>query len=458
MRLDLEIFPKDFLWGTATSAYQIEGAWNLGGKGISVWDTFSHTDGNIYNNQNGDNACDFYRFYKKDIDLMSELGYKALRLSISWTRIYPDKRGKINKKGIEYYRNVLRLLKERNIVTVVTLYHWDLPQFLENEGGWRNRATVDAFVKYAETCFIELDDFADYWITFNEPSVISYMGHFTGEMAPGLKDLEAAIGTIHNLNIAHGMAIKKLREIRPNSKIGMAIDRPIAEALDPEKISDLYAKRVADELYYYVFTDPSLLGDYPASFYEVIQRNKLDVVVSEKDLDLIYGKPDFLGLNYYTRIIVESDQDSPLHFSVVEGPLEKTEMGWELYPDGLFHAMNDIRKRYGDIPILITENGRSSKDILKDNQIDDSERISYLIDHIEICKKGIESGINLIGYLHWSFMDNFEWVYGYSRRFGLVYVDFKTGKRIPKRSAFIYSDIIRKYSICTTQKINMFSK
>lgn len=305
---------------------------------------------------------------------------------------------------------------------------------------------MDAFVRFAETCFIELDDFVDYWITLNEPSVISYMGHLTGEMAPGLKDLGAAIGTIHNLNVAHGMAIKKLREIKPNSKIGMAIDRPIAQALDSEKTSDLYAKRVADELYYYVFTDPSLIGDYPASFYEVIQRNKLDVIVSDQDLDLIYGKPDFLGLNYYTRIIVENDQNSPLHFRVVEGPLEKTEMGWELYPEGLFYAMNDILKRYGDIPILITENGRSNKDILEDNQINDSERISYLKDHIDICKKGIESGINLIGYLHWSFMDNFEWTYGYSRRFGLVYVDFKTGKRIPKRSAFVYSELIRKYS------------
>jgi len=218
MGTNLEIFPEDFLWGTATSAYQIEGAWNLDGKGISVWDTFSHIKGKIYNNDSGDTSCNFYNFYSEDIDLMSELGSTALRLSLSWPRIFSDGSGQKNNKGIEYYRNVLKFLKNKNIATVVTLYHWDLPQFLENEGGWRNRTTVDAFVKYAETCFMELDDFVDYWITFNEPSVISFMGHFTGEMAPGLKDLEATIGTIHNLNIAHGMAIKKLREIMPNSK------------------------------------------------------------------------------------------------------------------------------------------------------------------------------------------------------------------------------------------------
>ncbi len=452
MEFDLDIFPKNFLWGTATSAYQIEGAWNLDGKGLSIWDTFSHIKGNINNDNNGDTSCDFYNLYSKDIDLMSELGYTALRLSISWPRIFPDGNGQVNIKGIQYYRNVLKLLKSRNISTVVTLYHWDLPQSLENKGGWRNKNTVDAFINYAKTCFEKLNDFVDFWITFNEPSVISYMGHFTGEMAPGLTDLGAAISTIHNLNIAHGMAIKKLRQIKPESKIGMAIDRPIAEAADPWNRDDLYAKRVADELYYYVFTDPSLTGDYPASFYEIIQRNKLDVTITAEDLNCIYEKPDFLGLNYYTRIIVEYDKDSLLHFRIVEGPLNKTEMGWELYPEGLSHAMDDIRKRYSDIPILITENGRSNKDILNDNQIDDSDRVSYIKDHIEVCKRSLKSGINLIGYMHWSFMDNFEWAFGFSRRFGLIYVDFKTGRRIPKASAYTYSNIIKKYSGLSSEK------
>ena len=267
------LFPKDFLWGTATSAYQIEGAWNADGKGLSVWDTFSHTKNKIINNDNADKACDFYNQYSKDIDLMSDLGYRALRLSISWPRIYPDGSGQVNMKGLDFYRNILKLLKSKNIATVVTLYHWDLPQSLEDKGGWRNRYTVDAFINYAQTCFEELDSLVDYWITFNEPSVIAYMGHFTGEMAPGLKDLGAAIRTIHHLNIAHGMAVKKLRQIKPSSKIGMAIDRPIAVPVNPENKSDQYARRVADELYYYVFTDPSLIGDYPASFYEIIQRN-----------------------------------------------------------------------------------------------------------------------------------------------------------------------------------------
>ena len=446
MNSDYLVFPKKFLWGTATSAYQIEGAWNADGKGESIWDVFSHIEGKTCNSANGDTACDFYHLFDRDIELMADLGYRALRISLAWTRIYPSGEGELNRKGIAFYRRVLQTLQEKKITPVVTLFHWDLPRALEEKGGWRSRNTVDAFIRYAETCFRELGDLVDYWITFNEPSVITYMGHFTGEMAPGIKDLEAAAKAIHHINLAHGGAIKAFRETGQDSKIGMTIDRTLAEPVDMDNTTDLYAKRLADELNYYVFTDPSILGDYPSSFYRLIHDNRLDLNISKSDLDQIYGKPDFLGLNYYTRMLITADPGSPLGFREIEGPLEKTDMNWEVYPEGLFEALDDIRKRYFNIPSLITENGRSFPDSIKEGRVHDLPRISYLNEHIEICRKCLEDGINLIGYLHWSFMDNFEWVFGYSRRFGLVYVDYETGERIPKESAYEYSRIIRKYS------------
>ncbi len=440
-------FPEDFLWGTSTSAYQIEGGWREDGKGLSIWDTFSHTPGKIRNGQNANTACDFYHRYREDVRLMNKLGYRAFRLSISWSRVLPTGRGKVNRRGIEFYRNLLEELKSNDISPAVTLYHWDLPQALEDEGGWRNRETAQAFARYAELCYRELGDLVDYWITLNEPSVVSYLGHLSGVMAPGMKDLKAAFQTIHHLNLAHGLSVKTLREIDPLRRIGTTIDRFIAEPENPENKENIRAKRACDELYYYVFLDPLFLGDYPASFYETIQRQNLDISIPDGDLETINRKIDFVGLNYYSRMIVKPDQNSPLGFRETFGPLEKTEMGWEIYPEGLYHALLDIKRRYGNMPIFITENGRASADSVENGKVNDADRIDYLQKHLEVCLKAIKEGIDLRGYYHWSFMDNFEWAFGFEKRFGLVYVNFKTLERIPKDSAFWYSGFIRNNSL-----------
>jgi beta-glucosidase len=440
------IFPQEFVWGTATSAYQIEGAWNRDGKGMSIWDTFSHTPGKVKNGDTGDVACNFYNLYKEDIKLMKGLGYKAFRMSISWPRILPEGIGEVNKKGIEFYKKVLKELKDNDIITTVTLYHWDLPQALQDKGGWKSREVAEAFSEYADLCFKELGDLVDYWITFNEPFVTAFPGYLFGNMAPGIKDINAVLLTVHNLNLAHGLAVKKFRKYDFNSKIGTANCRSWAVPDNLQSPGDIYAARYADEMYYFSFMDPVMLGQYPSSYYETICRFKLNIIVSEEDLEIISQKIDFIGLNYYTRMLIRYDREAPLGFSEAKDPLEKIEMGNEVYPDGLYYILKDLGKRYDGMPIYITENGRATTDKVLDGKVDDQNRIEYLKQHIEVCAKAIKEGVNLRGYFVWSFMDNFEWAHGYTKRFGLVYVDYKNQKRIPKASAYWYSKFIRESS------------
>jgi len=440
------IFPQGFVWGTATAAYQIEGAWNRDGKGMSIWDTFSHTPGKVENGDTGDVACNFYNLYKDDIKLMKDLGYKAFRLSISWPRILPEGIGEVNKKGIEFYRKVLKELKDNDIITTVTLYHWDLPQALQDKGGWKSRKTAEAFSKYADLCFKEFGDLVDYWITFNEPFVTAFPGYLFGNMAPGIKDMNAALLVVHHINLAHGLAVKRFRKYGFDSKIGTTNCRSWMVPDNLQSSSDIYAARYADEMYYSVFLDPIIFGQYPSSYYETICKLKLNIVISKEDLEIISQKIDFIGLNYYSRNLIRYDKKAPLGFSSAEGPLEKTEMGWEIYPDGLYYILEDLGKRYGHVPIYITENGRPTTDKVVDGKIDDQDRIEYLKQHLKVCAKAIKEGVNLKGYFAWSFMDNFEWAHGYTKRFGLVYVDYKNQKRIPKASAYWYSKFIKENS------------
>lgn len=437
-------FPEDFLWGTATAAYQIEGAWNKDGRGLSIWDTFSHTSGKIKNDDTGDEACDFYNLFRDDIKLMKSLDYKAFRLSISWPRMIPNGYGSANLKGIRFYKEVLKELKDNNIKTIVTLYHWDLPQALEDMGGWSNRRTAEAFRDYADLCFKELGQLVDLWITLNESYIIAFYGHFTGIFAPGRKSVEDTFLVIHNLNLAHGLAVKKFREYDLKSKIGITNNRDWLMPYDSKSKNDIYATKYANDVMYYYFIDPIILGEYPSSFYKTVKKFGIDIIVTEEDLNTISQDIDFLGLNYYTRKLIKYDDREILGFTENIGSYKQTNMGYEIYPEGLYKILIDLGKRYKSIPIYITENGISASDTVINGKINDQSRIEFLKEHLEACSNAIEKGISLKGYFAWSFMDNFEWIYGYSMRFGLVYVDFRNKIRIPKASAYWYSNFIKE--------------
>lgn len=437
-------FPKDFLWGTATAAYQIEGAWNVDGKGISIWDTFNHTPGKIKNGDTGDIACDFYHLYKEDIKLFKSLGYKAFRLSLSWPRLIPKGYGEINQKGVYFYKNVLEELKNNNITTVVTLYHWDLPQVLENEGGWSRRKTAEAFKNYADLCFKEFGKLVDVWITINEPYIVSFYGYLKGVFAPGRKNIKDTLSVIHNLNLANGYAVRKFRNCKLKSKIGINNNRDWLMPYDPKNSKDIYATNNANDMFYYSFIDPIVLGKYPTTYFKNIKKHNAEVKISDNDLEIISQNIDFLGLNYYTRKLIKYDRTKYLGCSERIGSKQKTQMGYEIYPEELYRILLDIGNRYKNIPVYITENGISSADKLVNGKICDQYRIDFLKDHLGACLDAIEKGIDLKGYFVWSFMDNFEWTSGYSKRFGLVYVDFKARNRIPKSSAYWYSEFIKK--------------
>lgn len=444
---------SDFLWGTLTTAFQCEGALRRDGRGSSIWDIFSHTHGKIKNNENADISCDFYDYYKDDIKLMKSLGYKAHSLSISWSRIFPLGKGKINKNGIDFYKNVLEELKNNNIKTFVTLYHWDLPQALQEKGGWLNKETPIAFSEYANFCFKELGNLVDFWVTLNEPSVSSFFSYYMGVFPPEIKDTLSTLKVIHNLIFAHGLAVQKFRNYNYNSKIGIKLDKQYSEPFDLNNINDIYAKRFYDALFFESFSDTIFFGDYPSSFYRILNKLGSDIFVTKKDLDIISQKIDFLGLDYYTRQYIKYDEAMPLNFSIhlskeYEDTLNNdTEFyPYENYPEGLYKVLSYLGKRYSNIPIFVTENGRGvGKEVTENNIINDDYRIKYLEQHIKMVKKAIKEGIDIKGYFVWSFLDCFEWNFGFGVKFGLVHVDFKTQKRTPKESAYWYSKFIKNY-------------
>jgi len=436
-------FPKDFIWGTATASYQIEGAWDEGGRGLSIWDTFSHTPGKTWNGHTGDNACDHYHRYKEDVRLIKDLGVDSYRFSIAWPRIFPEGRGKPNQKGIDFYNRLVDELLSFDIKPAITLYHWDLPQALEDKNGWRNRDTAYRFSDFTDQMFRILDDRAGMWITLNEPLCSAFLGHLSGVHAPGLKDMQAAYSTLHHLLLAHGLSLTNYRENYNKKPAGIALNigtpGPASPTSEDENAVDLYMDPNAR-----MFLDPLYGKGYPDRFIDHLKTQNIELPVKEDDLNIISSPIDFLGLNYYFELTVSADSNSPEGYIVKSTSIPKTDMGWDIVPEGILRQLKWVSREYNNPVIYITENGAAFPDKMnKDGSVSpDPDRISYINEHLRFLKKALNAGINLKGYFLWSLMDNFEWAYGYNKRFGLVYCDFKSQKRIPKDSFYFYKNFI----------------
>ncbi len=444
-------FPKDFLWGSATASYQIEGAWNKHGKGESTWDRFTHTPGKIKNNDNGDVANDHYRLWKKDIGLMKKLGLKAYRFSIAWPRILPTGRGKVNQKGIDFYSRLVDGLLEANITPFATLFHWDLPQALEDEGGWAVRSTAEAFVEYTDAITHALGDRVKNWATHNEPSVVAWLGYEMGIHAPGLKDITLSMRAAHHLLLSHGWAVPVIRRNSENAETGIVLN--IGWKVPASKSSmDMNSARIDDGRWFRWFSDPVYGRGYPADMVEHFGNqgafpNGLDFVKAD-DMNIIAAPTDFIGLNYYGRNLHRVDapnNDPQIDFPLPKTPEHWTEMDWENYPDGLTGSLGRVYFDYQPRKIYITENGASySTPPDEQGNIPDVHRTNYLKTHFAAAHRAMQAGVPLAGYFVWSLMDNFEWSFGYGQRFGIVWVDFETQERIIKDSAKWYKTVIKK--------------
>lgn len=439
-------FPRGFAWGVATAAYQIEGAADEGGRGPSIWDTFSHKSGLTLHGDTGDIACDHYHRWESDLDLLVSLGVTAYRLSISWSRLQPQGRGPLNETAVTFYRDVLDGLRQRNIEAFVTLYHWDLPQPLEDEGGWPRRETAHRFADYVRMVVLAMGDSADRWITINEPWCSSFLGYGSGAHAPGRQDLRAAVAAAHHLNLAHGLAAAQIRSVRPNAKIG--ISNLITDIVPlSDSVEDAAAALRLDAVSNRVFMDPVFLGSYSPAVRELLGPLGLDAVVQDGDVQLISAPLDFMGVNHYQRIVA-SDDATALPFRVQERPAEPatTSFGWSVVPESLTCVLARVARDYTTIPLYVTESGASYNDSVNSNgEVVDSERIDYLSEYMNAAGRAIEQGVDLRGYFVWSFLDNFEWAEGYSKRFGLVFVDYSTQERIQKHSAAWYRDLIAEH-------------
>ncbi|QTL99183.1 beta-glucosidase [Iocasia frigidifontis] len=438
------IFPEDFAWGAATASYQIEGAYQEDGKGESIWDRFTHSRGNIVNNDTGDVACDHYHRYREDVVLMKELGLNSYRFSIAWPRILPDGKGRVEQKGLDFYKRLLDALLEVEIKPLVTLYHWDLPQKLQEKGGWENRDTVKYFNEYVQLMYRELGDFVPRWVPHNEPFVVAFSGNFLAEHAPGYQDLGKAIQVAHNLLLSHGMAVKGFRESGLNGEIGITLDlNHVYAASDSE--SDRLARNYCDAFNNRWFLDPIFKGKYPEILMNLYQEELNKIEIEDKDMDIISQEIDFLGINYYSRAVVSYDEDSFFKYKqLAPQKSEYTAMDWEIYPEGLYDLLKRLNRDYTSKPLYITENGAAFDDQLtEDGKVYDKNRIKYLEKHIKAAHKAIRDGVPLKGYYLWSLMDNFEWAYGYSKRFGIIYIDYENKqRRILKDSARWYQELI----------------
>jgi len=440
-------FPKDFVWGVATASYQIEGAWDEDGKGESIWDRFSHTPGKVENGDTGDVACDHYHRWREDVALMKDLGLNAYRFSIAWPRILPEGRGTVSQAGIDFYSELVDALLAEGIEPFATLYHWDLPQVLEDQGGWPDRMVVDAFVEFADVVTRALGDRVKNWTTFNEPWVSAFVGYEEGRHAPGISNMETAVAAAHHLMVSHGLAVPVIRDNCPNANVGIVLNLTPQEPASPS-IADRIAATWVDGYINRWFLDALVGRGYPQDMVDSF-GNELDFI-QPGDMAAIAVPLDYLGINYYTRGIARSDEISEaenLPQTVFQGD-EITEMDWEVYPKGLYNMLGRLHFDYNFPVIYITENGAAFPDeVGPDGQVDDQDRLSYIKRHLEMTHKAIQIGVPVKGYFAWSFLDNFEWAFGYTKRFGIVYVDYETQKRIPKSSAKWYRDVTQKNEI-----------
>jgi len=416
-------FPPEFVWGVSTSAYQIEGASGEDGRGESVWDRFCTVPGVVRNGESGEIACDFYHRYPEDVELMRELGVDTFRFSISWPRVLPEGRGRVNEAGLDFYDRLVDALLAAGIEPWPTLFHWDLPQRLEDAGGWPERATTEAFAEYAEAVAARLGDRVTWWITHNEPRVMSQLGYGEGIFAPGRRSDADALAAAHHLLLSHGLAAAVLRRDVPGAKIGIALDLTDAvPATDSE--ADRDAARRLDGTINRLFLDPVLRGSYPDDLPQPFGGE-----IDDADLRTISAPLDFLGVNYYHRQVVRAPGEAELVVS----------------PQGFTDVLVRLRDEYAPPAIVVTENGTSFGDAVgHDGRVRDPERQAYIADHLDAVARALDAGVPVTGYLVWSLLDNFEWSDGYWKRFGLVYVDFPTLERIPKGSFYWYRDFIAR--------------
>ncbi|WP_337267283.1 GH1 family beta-glucosidase [Oryzifoliimicrobium ureilyticus] len=435
-------FPRNFTFGVATAAFQIEGAARADGRKASIWDAFCNMPGRVHNRDNGDVACDHYNRLDEDLDLIKELGVEAYRFSIAWPRIVPDGTGPINEAGLDFYDRLVDGCKARGIKTFATLYHWDLPLALMGDGGWTSRSTAIAFQRYARTVMARLGDRLDSVATLNEPWCIIWLSHLYGIHAPGEKNMEAALHALHHLNLAHGLAVEAIRSEAPHVPVGLVLN---AASVIPETQSsaDKAAAERAHEFHNGAFFDPVFKGEYPEHFLAALGPRM--PVIEDGDLAIINAKLDWWGLNYYTPMRVADDAEKPGDFPWTKAapPVSevKTDIGWEVFPGGLSHVIEDLYRRYELPPCYITENGACYNMEVVDGAVDDTPRLAYYADHLSVVADLIGKNYPIKGYFAWSLMDNFEWAEGYRMRFGLVHVDYATQKRTVKKSGLWYAEL-----------------
>lgn len=438
--MDIE-FPKEFVWGASTSSYQIEGAWNEDDKGRSIWDTFTQTTTKIKGNHTGNRACNHYHLYKNDVVLMKSLGLQAYRFSTAWTRLFPQGGGKANAKGRDFYDRLIDEIAASDIDPWLCFYHWDLPQVLQDKGGWQNRDTVYYFADYAAYVAEAYGDRVKHFIAINEANVATLLGHLMGIHAPGLTDLRASVSATHHFNLATGMTVERLRSMNATWQLGTILN---LQPIHPEKDTDedIEASLMFDAIQNKNFLNPLLKGRYPD-----LTSDMMSLELQNGDMEQIKQPLDFLGLNYFTRILIKADSSSLVGMSQAEPPkgAKVTDMDWEVHPDAFYEQLTQLKNDYGNPKLFITENGAAFPDELSPRgAVHDKQRISYLEQHLVSLKRALDEGANIAGYFVGSLMDNFEWSEGYTKRFGLTYIDYETQERIPKDSFKWYQNVIRE--------------
>jgi beta-glucosidase len=459
-------FPPGFVWGAATSAYQIEGAVNADGRGLSIWDTFARVPGRVLGGDTGDVAADHYHRWREDVALMARLGLSAYRFSVAWPRVQPAGRGRINRAGLDFYGRLVDELRANGITPVATLYHWDLPQALQNSGGWGRRDTAQRFAEYAALMADALGDRVDVWTTLNEPWCSAFLGHAAGVHAPGDTDPALALRTAHHLLLAHGLGVQALRAALPTAaQVSITLNFAQVRGVDSGSATGAAtadAVRRVDGLANRLFTEPILRGRYPADVQADTSGLTDWSFVQAGDLAAIAAPIDLLGVNYYAPTHVagrEAGREpvaarTPSPWPACETVdfrdpgLPTTAMGWPIDGTGLYDLLVRLHRDYPGVPLAVTENGAAFDDqVNAEGRVDDDDRVAYLRDHIAACRRAVADGVDLRGYFVWSLLDNFEWAYGYSRRFGIVHVDYPTGTRIPKASAHWYRDVITRHGL-----------
>lgn len=443
------LFPKDFYWGASTASYQIEGAVCEDDRGETIWDRFCKIPGAIAHGDTGEIACDSYHRYKEDVAICKELHLKAYRFSIAWSRIFPNGYGEVNQKGLQYYVKLVNELLDNGITPFVTIFHWDLPQQLQNEGGWANRQCIHHYLDYCRILFETFRGKVKHWSTMNEPWVATIPAYGTGMMAPGHHDYSEALLAAHNMLVSHGKAVQLFRQMKMPGEIGIVLNlSPRKPASDSKQDKEAAIRNDGHNNRW--FLDPLFNGTYPKDMIDYYKSKNINLPkIWDGDMEIINSKIDFLGINYYCIEFTKFDpKEWPMEFSLTTLHHAKTNYGWAITEEGMTEILLRVSKEYGVDKLYITENGASYLDVVNQaGEVLDEQRVDYLKRHIQACHKAMEQGVPLAGYFVWSLIDNFEWNTGYDNKFGLVYLDRKTCNRIVKKSGYWYADLIRNNGI-----------